>query len=57
MPLAIVYPDVHFVLCDSIGKNEGGAGGRESAGIKQCDRSPRTAEDISTNFDFVVSRL
>jgi 16S rRNA (guanine527-N7)-methyltransferase len=57
IPLAIMHPQVHFVLVDSIGKkikvvNEVAAG----LGLKNIETHHERAEKIKDKFDFVVSR-
>jgi 16S rRNA (guanine527-N7)-methyltransferase len=57
IPLAILFPDVSFHLCDSIGKKITVA--REIASalkLKNIIAEQVRAEDISKKFDFVVSR-
>ena len=56
IPLAIVYPEVNFVLCDSIGKDEGGPRGGQSLGLTNVTVHHGRAEEIKGQFDFVVSR-
>ena len=57
VPLAIVYPDVHFVLCDSIGKKMKVVRAVvEALELNNVTVHHGRAEDISRNFDFVVSR-
>jgi 16S rRNA (guanine527-N7)-methyltransferase len=57
IPLAIMLPDVHFTLVDSIGKkikvvNEV----TEALGLHNVTAIHCRAEDIQDKFDFVVSR-
>lgn len=57
IPLAILFPDTHFHLVDSIGKkikvvNEVS----QSIGLKNLVASHARAEQINDQFDFVVSR-
>ncbi len=57
IPLAIVYPEVNFVLCDSIGKKMKVV--REvvqALGLTNVTIHHGRAEDIKGQFDFVVSR-
>ena len=57
IPLAIMYPDVEFLLVDSIGKKikvvEGVA---QSLGLKNVRAVKARAEEIDEKFDFIVSR-
>ena len=57
IPLAILFPKVHFTLCDSIGKKitvarEVAAG----ADVKNVTTVNARAESLDQTFDFVVSR-
>lgn len=57
VPLAILFPETEFVLCDSIGKkikvvNEVA----QALGLKNLTAIHGRAESISGKFDFVVSR-
>ncbi len=57
IPLAIMMPDVHFTLTDSIGKkikvvNEVG----NALGLKNFTAIHTRSESINQKFDFVVSR-
>ncbi len=57
VPLAILFPETEFVLCDSIGKkikvvNEVA----QALGLKNLKAIHGRAESISGKFDFVVSR-
>ncbi len=57
IPLAIMHPQVHFVLVDSIGKkikvvNEVAAG----LGLQNVETHHERAEKIKGKFDFVLSR-
>ena len=57
VPLAIVYPDVQFVLCDSIGKKMKVVRAVvEALELKNVTVHHGRAEDIPRKFDFVVSR-
>lgn len=57
VPLAIVYPDVHFVLCDSIGKKMKVVRAvAEALDLKNVTVHHGRAEDIPRKFDFIVSR-
>ncbi|MFN6036890.1 MAG: 16S rRNA (guanine(527)-N(7))-methyltransferase RsmG, partial [Bacteroidota bacterium] len=57
IPLAIFYPDVHFLLTDSIGKkikvvNEVAA----SLNLQNLTAAHSRSEDIKEKFDFIVTR-
>lgn len=57
IPLAILFPESHFVLVDSIGKKikvvkEVAA----SLGLKNVDAFHARAEEIKGEFDFIISR-
>ena len=57
IPLAILFPDTHFHLVDSIGKkikvvNEVS----QSIGLKNLVATHARAEQINDQFDFIVSR-
>jgi 16S rRNA (guanine527-N7)-methyltransferase len=57
IPLAILYPDTHFHLVDSIGKkikvcNEA----VQALGLKNVKTSHERAENIKGKYDFIVSR-
>ncbi len=57
IPLAILFPDTHFYLIDSIGKkikvvNEVA----QSIGLQNVKAEQIRAEDVKEKFDFVVSR-
>jgi len=57
IPLAILFPDTHFVLVDSIGKkikvvNEVAKG----LGLTNVTGIHGRAEDVDQKFDFIVSR-
>lgn len=57
IPLAIVYPEVNFVLCDSIGKKMKVVRAVVQAlGLTNVTIHHGRAEDIRGQFDFVVSR-
>lgn len=57
LPLAVLHPEVEFVLCDSIGKKikvvEAAA---SAAGLKNVKAIHARAEHVPGKFDFVVSR-
>ena len=57
IPLAILFPEAHFTLCDSIGKKITVA--REVAGgidLKNAETVNARVETLGTQFDFIVSR-
>lgn len=57
IPLAVLYPDVHFVLCDSIGKKVKVAGTiAEALSLGNVETVNARAEALGTKFDWVVSR-
>ena len=57
IPLAILFPDVHFHLIDSIGKKVRVAEEiAKSIGLKNVTFSHIRGEDIKDKYDFVVSR-
>jgi len=57
IPLAIVYPEVNFVLCDSIGKKMKVVRAVVQAlGLTNVTVHHGRAEDINGQFDFLVSR-
>ena len=57
IPLAIVYPEVNFVLCDSIGKKMKVVRAVVQAlGLTNVTVHHGRAEDIKGQFDFAVSR-
>jgi len=57
VPLAIMFPDTHFLLVDSIGKKIKVANGViESLGLKNVKAKQMRAEEIKHKFDFIVSR-
>jgi 16S rRNA (guanine527-N7)-methyltransferase len=57
LPLAVLHPETEFILCDSIGKKikvvEAAA---KAAGLKNVKAVHARAEQVSGEFDFVVSR-
>lgn len=57
VPLAIMFPNVHFTSCDSIGKKirvvEGVC---EAAGIKNIRTVNGRVEQLKEQFDYIVSR-
>ena len=57
IPLAILFPDVHFHLVDSIGKKVRVAQEVATAiGLKNVEFSHARGEEIKTKYDFVVTR-
>ena len=57
IPLAILYPETHFTLIDSIGKNIRVAQEIASAiGLKNVDIRQLRAEEEKGKYDFIVSR-
>ena len=57
LPLAIMFPDSHFTLVDSIGKKlKVNDSVSSSIGLKNITTIHGRAEDINGQFDFVVSR-
>lgn len=57
IPLAIVYPQSRFILCDSIGKKTLVAKSvAESLGLENVEVVCARAESLPGEFDYVVSR-
>ena len=57
IPLAILFPETHFYLIDSIGKKIKVVHAvQESLGLKNVQASQLRAEDFKGKVDFVVSR-
>ena len=57
IPLAILFPDAHFTLCDSIGKKTRVAAAvAEALGLQNVEVVNARAETLPGPFDFVVSR-
>jgi len=57
IPLAILFPDTHFTLVDSIGKKIKVVQEVASAlGLKNVTAIHQRAEEVKGKFDFVVSR-
>ena len=57
IPLAVLFPEVDFTLCDSIGKKTLVARGvAEELGLKNVKVVNARAESLDETFDFVVSR-
>lgn len=57
IPLAIMFPDCHFHLVDSIGKKINVVNGvAQSLGLSNVTAEQTRAEQVNDNYDFVVSR-
>jgi 16S rRNA (guanine527-N7)-methyltransferase len=57
IPLAIMFPDVEFLMVDSIGKKiKVVQGVAEALGLKNVRAVQSRSEQIKESFDFVVSR-
>lgn len=57
IPLAIMFPQTHFTLCDSIGKKIKVASAvAEALDLKNVECKNCRAESLSGGFDYVVSR-
>ena len=57
IPLAVMFPDAHFTLCDSVGKKTIVASGvSEALGLENVEVVNARAESLGRQFDFVVSR-
>lgn len=57
IPLAIMFPEVHFHLVDSIGKKIRVAGEvAQAIGLKNCTFAHIRMEEVTEKYDFVVSR-
>jgi 16S rRNA (guanine527-N7)-methyltransferase len=57
LPLAVLHPEVEFVLCDSIGKKlKVVNAAAEAAGLTNVMSIHARAEDVQGSYDFVVSR-
>ncbi|MBL3657530.1 16S rRNA (guanine(527)-N(7))-methyltransferase RsmG [Fulvivirga sediminis] len=57
IPLAIMFPETQFTLVDSIGKKIKVVNGvSESIGLQNVEAFHNRAEQLSDNYDFVVSR-
>ena len=57
IPLAVMFPDAHFTLCDSVGKKTIVASGvSEALGLENVVIVNARAESLGLQFDFVVSR-
>ena len=57
LPLAVLHPEVDFVLCDSIGKKiKVVQAAAQAAGLSNVTAVHARAEDVEGSYDFVVSR-
>lgn len=57
IPLAIMFPEVHFTLVDSIGKKISVVNGVKNAlGLTNVTAINGRAEQVDQKFDFIVSR-
>ena len=57
IPLAVMFPDAHFTLCDSVGKKTIVASGvSEALGLENVVIVNARAETLGLQFAFVVSR-
>lgn len=57
IPLAVLFPEVNFLLCDSIKKKLSAVDEIvESLGLKNVSTAWQRAETLERRFDFVVSR-
>lgn len=57
IPLAIIFPETHFHLVDSIGKKiKVVLAVAEALGLKNVSAEQKRAEELKTTYDFVVSR-
>lgn len=57
IPLAMNFPDTHFVLCDSVGKKITVASAvSEAMGLDNVECVNARAESLGRTFDWVVSR-
>lgn len=57
IPLAVLFPDVSFTLCDSVGKKTIVAGAVSKAlGLENVEVVNCRAEELGRRFDYVVSR-
>ncbi len=57
IPLAILFPETHFLLIDSIGKKIKVAKAvAEAIGLENVTLEQKRAEEVKECFDFVVSR-
>lgn len=57
IPLAVLFPDCHFTLCDSIGKKiKVAQAASDELGLKNVECVNARVEQLNRKFDFVVSR-
>ena len=57
IPLAILFPEVHFTLVDSIGKKiKVVKGVADGLGLTNVKAEQKRAEELTDKYDFVVSR-
>ena len=57
IPLAVLFPEACFTLCDSVGKKTIVASGvAEALGLQNIEVINARAESLGKKFDFVVSR-
>ena len=57
IPLAILFPECHFHLVDSIGKKIKVANSvSEAIGLSNTSFQHARVEDVKTKFDFIISR-
>lgn len=57
IPLAILFPETHFTLVDSIGKKIKVVNAvAQELGLKNVDAIHERAENINSKFDFIISR-
>ena len=57
IPLAVMFPDCHFLLLDSIGKKLTAASAiAQSLGLKNVEFNHSRVEDEKRSFEFVLSR-
>ena len=57
LPLAILYPEVEFTLCDSIGKKIKVVNALiKSCGLKNVKAHHLRANEVPGTFDFIISR-
>lgn len=57
VPLAIMFPDVSFYLCDSVAKKiEVVKGVSSSISLKNVTTLNQRAEEVSDSYDFIVTR-
>jgi 16S rRNA (guanine527-N7)-methyltransferase len=57
LPLAVLHPEVNFLLCDSIGKKiKVVQAAAQAAGLTNVHAQHARAEEVNGQYDFVVSR-